>query len=55
MWLFLNRPFPVITSQLHCLQLRNTLNNGMDFKFVSYKLWTEKHNILRQHMHKRIA
>ena len=25
----------------------------MGFKFVSHKLWSEKQNILRQHMHKR--
>ena len=43
--------FAVITSQLHCFQLRTTLN-GIDFKFVSHGLWSEKQNILRQHMHK---
>jgi hypothetical protein len=25
----------------------------MDFKFVSHGLWSEKQNILRQHMHKK--
>jgi hypothetical protein len=40
------------TSQLHRFQLRTTLN-GMDFKFVSYGLWSEEQNILRQHMHKK--
>ena len=25
----------------------------MDFKFVSYGLWSEKQNILLQHMHKK--
>jgi hypothetical protein len=25
----------------------------MDFKFVSYGLWSEEQNILRQHMHKK--
>ena len=43
---------PVITSQLHCFQLRTTLN-GMDFKFVSHGLWSEEQNILLQHMHKK--
>jgi hypothetical protein len=42
----------VITSQLHCFQLR-TILNGIDFKFVSHGLWSEKQNILRQHMHKK--
>jgi hypothetical protein len=37
---------------LHCFQLRTTLD-GMDFKFVSHGLWSEKQNILRQHMHKK--
>ena len=27
--------------------------NGMDLKFVSHGLWSEKQNILRQHMHKK--
>jgi hypothetical protein len=39
-------------SQLHCFQLRTTLN-GMDFKFVSHGLWSEEQNILLQHMHKK--
>ena len=25
----------------------------MDFQFVSHSLWSEKQNILRQHMHKK--
>ena len=35
-------------------KLRNYLKtalNGIDFKFVSHGLWSEKQNILRQHMH----
>jgi hypothetical protein len=43
---------PIITSQLHCFQLRTTLN-GKDFKFFSHGLCTEKQNILLQHMHKK--
>ena len=27
--------------------------NEMDFKFVSHGLWSEKQNILLQHMHKK--
>jgi hypothetical protein len=34
---FLSMTFSVITSQLHCFQLRTTLN-GIDFKFVSHRL-----------------
>ena len=30
-----------------------TILNGMDFKFVSHGLWSEKQNILLRHMHKR--
>ena len=41
-----------MTSQLHCFQLRTTLN-GMDFKFISHGLWSEEQNILLQHMHKK--
>ena len=39
----------IITSQLHCSQLRTTLNEK-DFKFFSHGLCTEKQNILLQHM-----
>ena len=42
----------IITSQLHCFQLRTTLN-GKDFKFFSHGLCTEKQNILLQHMHEK--
>jgi hypothetical protein len=35
----------IITSQLHCFQLRTSLN-GKDFKFFSHGLCTEKQNIL---------
>ena len=27
--------------------------NGIDFKFVSHRLWSEKQNVLLQHMHKK--
>jgi hypothetical protein len=40
----------IITSQLHCFQLRTTLRK--DFKFFSHGLCTEKQNIL-QHMHEK--
>ena len=43
----------IITSQLPCFQLRTTLN-GIDFKFVSHGLWSEKQNIIRQHIHRNI-
>ena len=49
---FTKYTFRVITSQLHCFQLRTTLNR-IDFKFVSHGLWSKKQNILRQHMHKK--
>ena len=42
----------IITSQLHCFQLRTTLN-GKDFKFFPHRLCTEKQNILLQHMHEK--
>ena len=42
----------IITSQLHCFQLRTTLN-GNYFKIFSHGLCTEKHNILLQHMHEK--
>jgi hypothetical protein len=42
----------IITSQLHCFQLRTTLD-GKDFKFFSHGLCTEKQNILLQHMHEK--
>jgi hypothetical protein len=40
----------IITSQLHCFQLRTTCN-GKDFKFFSHGLYTDKQNILLQYMH----
>jgi hypothetical protein len=43
-------PFSIITSQLHCFQLRTTLN-GKDFKFFSLGLCIEKQNTLLQRMH----
>jgi hypothetical protein len=42
----------IITSQLHCFQLR-TILNGKDFKFVSHGLCTKKQNILLQHMREK--
>ena len=30
-----------------------TTLNGVDFKFVSHGLWSEKQNMLLQHMHKK--
>jgi uncharacterized protein VirK/YbjX len=42
----------LITSQLHCFQLR-TIFNRKDFKFFSHGLCKEKQNILLQHMHKK--
>ena len=42
----------IIMSQLHCFQLRTTLN-GKDFKFFSHGLCTEKQNIHLQHMHEK--
>ena len=42
----------IITSQLHCFQIR-TILNGKDFKFFSHGLCTEKQNILLQHMRKK--
>ena len=39
-------------SRLHCFQFRTAIN-GMDFKFVSHRLWSEEQNILLQHMHKK--
>ena len=47
-----NRPFRQLRHDKHGFQLRTTLN-GMDFKFVSHGLWSEKQNILLQHMHKK--
>ena len=44
--------FQMFQSQLHCFQLSTTLT-GIDFKFVSHGRWSEKQNILRQHMHKK--
>ena len=41
-----------LLAQLHCFQLRTTLN-GMNFKFVSPELWPEKQSILLQDMHKK--
>jgi hypothetical protein len=40
----------IITSQLHCFQLR-TILNGKDFKFFSHGLCTKKQNNLLQHVH----
>ena len=42
----------IITSQLHCFQLR-TILNGKDFKFFSHGLCIEKQNILLQHMREK--
>ncbi len=42
----------IITSELHCFQLRTTLNEK-DFNFFSHGLSTEKQNILLQHVHEK--
>ena len=39
-------------SRLTRFSTRTTLN-GIDFKFVSHGLWSEKQNVLLQHMHKK--
>ena len=44
-------PIPVI-DRAGCEKLGTTLN-GVDFKFVSCGLWSEKQNIILQHMHKK--
>jgi hypothetical protein len=42
----------IITSQLHCFELR-TILNGKDFKFFSHGLCKEKQNILLQRMREK--
>jgi hypothetical protein len=42
----------IITSQLHCFELRTT-SNGKDVQFFSHGLCTEKQNILPQHMREK--
>ena len=44
----------MIAKVLFHSNLYNTLFlNGINFKFVSHRLWSEKQNVLLQHMHKK--
>ena len=45
--------FHYLSSNYVTIILFSTTLNGIDFKFVSRGLWSEKQNILRQHAHQK--